>query len=192
MKAIILWLFWLSIVTATSEEYIESIQDCLWCLDDNPKNRHKFCQKDNGYPQCQPAILYLDYFCPVPADNIPDREQCFNIIDYNNECKQCAQRSHFYCKENDRCYSQKVFPEVRNYCGFFVMSYPFCGDEDPSNGCQQKKTNVVNDEYWSLATANNANEIDVEIQVDAERYCAVYFKNELTDYTQRTLLAIVF
>ena len=43
-----------------------------------------------------------------------------------------------------------------------------------------------------MATRTNALEVDLEIQIDAERYCEIYFENAFEDETNRTVLMIIW
>jgi hypothetical protein len=85
-----------------------------------------------------------------------------------------------------------IIDEIYDYCNEYVVSYPFCLDEDPNNGCRYQNNNVMDDDTWHLATKTNAREVDINIQIDAERFCEIYFENAFNDTSNRTILVIVW
>ena len=190
-------LIWASIflidgLNAIHAEYMDIIQDCLYCNDGNPLNNHRFCQVDYGFALCQPEILYLESYCPIKTDQVPSREECYSVVDYFRDCSTCTENGLYYCPRNAKCYSSLIEPEIYEYCNDYIVSYPFCQDEDPNNGCKYQNNNVIDDEVWEMATRTNALEVDLEIQIDAERYCEIYFENAFEDETNRTVLMIIW
>jgi hypothetical protein len=113
-------------ILATFVKNLYVIQDCLYCNDGNPLNFHRFCQVDYGWRLCQPQILYLDEYCPNKTDRVPNREECYSIVDYFRDCKTCTSEGFYYCHRNAKCYSPLIYKEVYDYCNDFVVSYPFC------------------------------------------------------------------
>ena len=71
-------------------EYYANIRECLYCNDGNPLNKHRFCEKDTGFPLCQPALVYVDEYCPDILNQIPNREECYSLVDYFRDCNNCT------------------------------------------------------------------------------------------------------
>ena len=142
-------------------EYYANIQECLYCNDGNPLNKHRFCQKDYGFPLCQPSIVYLEEYCPDFLNQVPNREECFSFVDYFRDCNNCTANGGYYCPRNAKCYAREVLPEIFTYCNQYVASEPFCQEEDPNNGCKYQNQNIVDEEIWERATRTNAREINL-------------------------------
>ena len=67
-------------------EYVNTTQDCSYCLDDNPNNDHVFCTLDFGFGQCFAKILFKDEMCPSSKNKYQLRSSCFSMFEYNRRC----------------------------------------------------------------------------------------------------------
>ena len=63
---------------------------------------------------------------------------------------------------------------------------------DENFGCSQQNSQIIDDQTWILGTTGTVLEFGVTIQVDAERYCEIFFKNNFLDKYNRTILAVVW
>jgi hypothetical protein len=84
---------------------------------------------------CNADIVYIDEYCPNKTNQIPNREECYSLIDYFRDCANCTENGGFYCPRNAKCYAREIMSEIYTYCNEYVASTPFCQEEDPNNGC---------------------------------------------------------
>lgn len=68
-----------------------------------------------------------------------NREDCYTITDYNNNCQRCASRGGVFCLDNEKCYLADIKKEIDQngkYCSKkYITNYVLCGEEDEANGC---------------------------------------------------------
>ena len=111
-------------------------------------NRHVYCE---SYKTCNPKIAFVDYMCTDASYTIFNREDCYTITDYNQDCVKCASRGGLFCLDNDKCYLRSIKREIDDggkFCSRqYITSYVLCGEEDGSNGCQSKKKKHI-DDVW--------------------------------------------
>ena len=104
-----------------------------------------------SYKTCNPKIAFVDYMCTDASYTIFNREDCYTITDYNQDCVKCASRGGLFCLDNDKCYLRSIKREIDDggkFCSRqYITSYVLCGEEDGSNGCQSKKKKHI-DDVW--------------------------------------------
>ena len=72
------------------------------CQDDHPLNRHLHCDLGN---KCYSRIEFKDELCIEEEGRVFDRENCYTIREWHNECVDCAANAGLYCIRNNRCYT---------------------------------------------------------------------------------------